>query len=194
MKGKQTALWILLAVAVLCGVAWEAAPLEDATRRFKRLPENGFGIRSKELPLLPDEKEILKNANVLRREYIFKGHPLTLTVIDGTRDRHAVHDPFYCIRGSGWEIVSESPLDVPGGTAKLLHVRKDGNDAEALIWFSDSQQRYPSAKKYWSQTTLRRLTFGWSSPEPVLVNLLSVGDKAVNWSRLIQEFPGLFEI
>lgn len=190
---QTTWIWIVLALAVVLGLVWELAPLQDAQVRVARIPSAGLGLSSTELPLLPAEKEILKKASVLRRQYSFKGNTLLLTVIDGTRDRHAVHDPFYCIRGSGWDIVSQNQLKVPGGEAKLIRVRKNGHEAEALVWFSDGHTRHPSASRYWWQTTLRRLSLGGSGPEPVLVNLQSASQKAVNWHDLIATFPGLFD-
>lgn len=194
MKNRQLWLWLWLALAVVCGIAWEAAPLEDASKRLARLPANGFGLKSQDLPLQPKEREILQHVNVVRREYQFKNHRFTLTAIDGTKDRQSVHDPFYCIRGSGWEIVNQSPIPLPGGEASLLHLRKDGVDAEAVIWFSDGRQRHSSARRYWWQTTLRRATLGLSSPEPVLVNLQSTSQQAINWRSVLHDFPGLFEL
>jgi hypothetical protein len=196
MNGSKTQklLWCVIVGALLCGVIWELAPLPNASSRMARLPQSGFGVSSVEVPLGPAEKEILKNAGVLRREYNLLGSSLLLTIIDGTNDRHAVHDPFYCIRGSGWEIVSENSFPIPGGEARLIRVRKNDHEAEAMVWFSDGRKRHPSASKYWWQTTLRRLSLGASGPEPVLVNLQASGPKAVNWHEVIARFPGLFDV
>ena len=52
--------------------------------------------------------------------------------MDGSQERHAIHDPLYGFRGAGWE-VSQSPLlSVPSGNARHLSLSKGTVSAEAL--------------------------------------------------------------
>jgi hypothetical protein len=190
---KQLWLWVVFGAAVVCGAIWQLYPLKDASDRLSKIPAQGFGFSSQALPLDGDEAKILRRANVVRRRYSLGKNSLVLTVIDGTGDRHAVHDPFYCIRGSGWDIISDNSFNIPHGEARLLRMRKNGRETEALVWFSDGLRRYPSASVYWKQTTLRRVTLGKSGEEPVLVNLQSMDGKPVNWSELVRFYQWLFE-
>ncbi|MEW6159418.1 MAG: exosortase-associated EpsI family protein [Verrucomicrobiota bacterium] len=181
-------------MAILLGLVWQFFPLADASHRLRLLPQAGVGITSVEVPLKSDEKQILRDATVIRRAYRMGGQPVLLTVIDGTRNRHAVHDPFYCLRGDGWQILSENPFGIRGGHARLIRITRDGQESEALVWFSDGRQRYGSATRYWWQTTLRRLSLGLSGDEPVLVNVQPVGKEIINWRQLIEQFPALTQI
>jgi hypothetical protein len=194
LKSRQGLwLWAAFACVVILGALWQFYPLQDAEARLSQIPREGLGFQGQDLSLTADEASILSNVHVIRRGYRFGSNRLILTVIDGTRNRHAVHDPFYCIRGSGWEILNNSLLSVKGGEARLIRMRKNRQETEALVWFSEGTKRYPSASRYWWKTTLRRLTLGHSGPEPVLVNLQAADGELINWSRIPHEYPWLFD-
>ncbi len=183
-----------VALAVALGLLWQFYPLPDASDRLGGISARGIGYESQPVDLRPEEAQILSKANVIRRIYRFQGQEFLLTVIDGTRDRHAVHDPLYCIRGEGWRVISQNAFALAGGEAKLIRISRDGHEAEALVWFSDGKRRYASPVRYWWSTTLRRLTFGRSSAEPVLVRLQTTHDNVVNWRRVADQFPPLARI
>lgn len=188
---KRKLLWCGLASALVLGMVWEFVPLADAQARLKTISTQGIGYSGRDVPLTDTEGEILREANVLRRLYDFDGQPFLLTIIDGTNDRHAVHDPLYCIRGAGWTVISENPFPMRRGSGRLVRMERDGVEAEALIWFSDGRRSHASPSQYWWQTTVRRLTLGMSGEEPVLVVAQSYDGNIVNWRRLVNEFPPL---
>lgn len=193
-KRSQFWLWAGLISAILLGLLWQYAPLADASSRIKELPLSGIGYRGKDVPLEPFEQEFFKDVTVLKRVYEVNGKYFFITVLDGTDNRHVVHDPYYCFRGGGWDIVREKPFPIPGGTASKLLIEKDGEQREALFWFSDGKERYSSPLKYWLQTSLRRLTLGLSGGEPLLIVVQPLTNEPVDWNAFKQHFSRLFEV
>lgn len=184
----------LFAISLLFTFLWQYFPLEDASDRLKSLPLQGAEYKGVAIPLAGYEAEFLGQANVLKRFYYTSKYNFYLTVIDGTYQRNIVHDPYYCLRGDGWSIDEKKDFPLWNGNANLLRMSKGQQIREILFWFSDGQQQFSSPLTYWIQTSLRRITFGLYSAEPVLIFMESSHDAAVNWEELIQELPALKEI
>lgn len=187
-------LWIFLACAVLVGMLWQFYPLPDALKRMNALPLWGEGYIGKDVPLTPFEQSFFKDVNVIKRIYNVKGQDFFITALDGTHNRHIVHDPYYCFKGTGWTILSERPLHLPHGEATILEISKGEEKKEALFWFSDGKAPYSSAIKYWWQATLRRMTLGLSGQEPILVIVQPLHNKPVDWDKFQQQFQALFKL
>ena len=195
MSGWQKkALWIGLGLAVTLQVLWTDFPLSHGQSRLKCFPVSGMGFESQSLPLTPAERATFGGTDMTKRLYRFGHEQFIVLVIDGSRDRHAVHDPLYCFRGAGWRVLVRETLHVTGGEAQLVRLSKKGAQTEALYWFSDGSHRYISPLRYWWQTTLRRLTLGYSGGEPVLVIIQPVDTDIVNWSNLVKNFWPAFEV
>ncbi len=186
-------LWIGLTVAVVLSLAWEFIPLSDASARLEKLPVQGLGFAGRDVPLSETEAAVYKSARVMKRLYQVGKERVVLVAIDGSRDRHAVHDPLYCFHGAGWSVAASRDIAVSGGNAKLLTLKKNDRTAEAMFWFSDGTERHTSALRYWLQTTLRRLSLGRSGEEPLLVILQPLTGTALQWDRLLVRFPLPFE-
>ncbi|MEI8288824.1 MAG: exosortase-associated EpsI family protein [Verrucomicrobiota bacterium] len=182
----------LLAAAALA-LAWDLVPLSDAQNRVARLDSAGLGFASREMTLNETEKSIFGAAQVVKRVYRAGRENLVVVIIDGTHNRHAVHDPTYCFRGAGWTIAGERPLTLPGGTGRILSLHKGSETREVVFWFSDGRDRHATVTRCWWQTSLRRLTFGASSPATVLVLVQPLESSRFNWERLPSQLPGLFE-
>ena len=187
-------LWIALCLAIFLGALWQFYPIPSASDRMARLPLYGVAYTGKDIELNSFEEIFFKNVNVVKRVYKIGGQNLFVTALDGTRNRHLVHDPYYCFRGSGWEVVSEKPLQIPGGVASLVNLKNDKESKEAIFWFSNGKEHYSSPLKYWWETVLRRLTLGRSGPEPILILVQPLNDEKVDWSQLAVQFPELFTI
>lgn len=177
-------IWIGLTTAILLGVLWDYYPLPSAAERLHELRASGPNFSSHDLTLTPTEREVLAKAQVIHRRYQFEGRTIFVTVIDGTENRHAVHDPGYCFQGAGWAVLRKEALRIPGGQAQCLTVQRKSETMDAAYWFSDGHQRHTSFPRYWWQTTLRRITLGRSGPEPVLVVLQS-NDRELDWPKLM---------
>jgi hypothetical protein len=196
MRDKRAAaLWIVLGLAVVLGLLWQFVKLPDADLRIHQLPMQGVGFTGYDLPLSEDELKFFANVNMVKRVYQVGDQRYFIYVLDGTHNRHAVHDPTYCFRGSGWEVVSQKPFPVEGGMGALYQLVKGKERKDALLWFSDGKERFASPFEYWWKTTLRRLTLGRSGPEPVLIVIQPLkATEDTNWNKLLQQFPELSKI
>lgn len=186
-------IWCGLSAAIFLGGLWDFYPLPSAEVRLKQVRASGPNFSSQDLALTSSEQAVLAKAKVIHRRYEFEGHTVFVTVIDGTENRHAVHDPGYCFRGAGWVVCGKESLRVPGGSAECFKVRRNTETMDAVYWFSDGSQRHTSFPRYWWQTTLRRLTLGRSGPEPVMVVLQS-NDREPDWPTLVPKMIRAFSL
>jgi len=186
-------LWIALALALILSLVWQFTPLRDASARLNAIPLRGFAYTGRDLPLEDVERSIYQPARVVKRIYEVGRQQMIMVAIDGSRNRHAIHDPTFCFRGAGWVISNGRQIPVPGGYAKLLSLRKDGRTVEVMYWMSDGRTRYASALRYWWQTTLRRITLGHSGEEPILFVLQPAHGESLDWDSLLEQFPELVE-
>jgi hypothetical protein len=181
VRRRRAGLWAVIGVAMACGALWAMYPLPDAARRLQSVPRSGAGFSSTDITLTPTELQALGRVNLIHRQYQVENQSFYTTIIDGTKDRHAVHDPRYCFQGAGWNVLAERKLDLPGGEANWVRATQGDREVQALFWFSDGKTRYTSVLRYWWQTTLRRMTLGRSGAEPVLVVLQSFGREQPDW-------------
>lgn len=193
MTGARN-LWFFLAFALGLGILWQFVPLSNAQGRIHQLPLKGLGYQGKEIALDDFEKEFFKEVEVTKRLYEVGDAHLFLSIIDGTNNRHVVHDPYFCFAGAGWRVGQERVLLSPQGEIKKILLTKGDNQKEVLFWFSDGNVHFTSPIKYWMLATLRRLTLGASGEEPVLIILQSVNQDDVNWARVQKNFEPLFGI
>jgi hypothetical protein len=191
MNRSVKLLWLAFAILVPIGLLWQYYPLTDASSRIDRFPRRSAWVESHDLPLTDGEKAIFSGVTIIKRLVLAGDDRAVVTVIDGTENRHAVHDPVFCFRGAGWEVTDQETVALSNGKARLVHLRQGPDKAEALYWFSDGARQFERPMLYWWKTSLRRLTFGASGMEPVLVILTSAGEPLVNWPRLLKEWPEL---
>lgn len=114
------------------------------------------------------------------------GGNVVMTVIDGTGNRHAVHDPAYCFSGAGWKILSRSPITLSSGTATHVLLKKENQESQAFWFFDDKKTQFTSPLEYWMKSAMRRATLGWSGAEPVLVTIQSIPGDTIKWERVRQ--------
>lgn len=191
MTSRSSLLWVFLAAGLLFGLVWEFHPLSDASERLRRLPCTAPGIESHDIALAPAEQINFSKTTVVRRVAMVRGDCVILTVVDGTRNRHAIHDPSFCFRGAGWEISSRNRIPMKNGEALQVHLHKGEGTAEALDRFSDGASQFSSPLLFWWKTALRRLSLGKSGPEPVLVILASAGASLPDWQEVLRAWPDL---
>lgn len=190
----RIALWACLFIAITLGLIWQFYPLPDAGQRINSLPLISSGYQGEDLPLTPVENDFFSGVNVIKRIYKVGSELFFITILDGTKNRHVVHDPYYCFKGSGWSIENKESIPVLNGEAELLKIKKNGETKQALFWFSDGVKNYTSPYEYWLQTTWRRLTLGDSGPEPVLIIVQPFNADAIDWKKLEKLMPELFSI
>jgi hypothetical protein len=167
-------------------------PLTDASARLNAFPLKGARYASREVPLDPAEIPVIGAARCIKRLCQTPTQRVLISIIDGTRNRHAMHDPEYCLRGSGWLSTARHSFAVPGGTACRLELKNDFLTSEAVFWFSDGESRHGSPAKVWLQSAARRLSFGQGGPAPVLILISpAIPGTSINWQALIEEMPEL---
>lgn len=191
---RQKFLWIFLICVVALGSLWQFYPLPSAQGRLNKLPLIGPQFEGKEIALTADEEKFFPNVNIIKRIYKLHDDYFFVTVLDGSNNRHVVHDPYYCFRGAGWSINAEHPFPVRNGMASLIDISKGDDHREALYWFSDGTSAYISPMRYWWQTTLRRVTLGHSGVEPILIMIQPMTKEHVDWNSVINALNPLFEI
>jgi len=180
-------LWILLIAAILLGSLWQFYPLPDARKRIDNLPLMGPGFVGQDVPLNDFEQSFFKGVYVLKRIYRVDGNYYFLTVLDGTHNRHVVHDPYYCFTGSGWQIDEARQISIENGTAEQLLLSKGAQNKTALFWFADGTRNFSSPWNYWLAATWRRLTLGASGQEPVLIMIQPLDSTTdVDWSKILK--------
>ncbi len=185
----QIGMWSLLGTCVVLGTLWRMIPLPDAEERLERLPATSGGLPSREAPFTESELRWLGDAHAIKRVYRLGNRDFLVTVIDGTRNRRAVHDPMYC-----WTILARTPLEFPGGTGTALRVVEEGVEKEILFWFSDGSRKHASPARFLLQATWRRATLGRLSDEPLLILVEPLDSATVNWYRVLDEFPWLLDL
>lgn len=194
IRWRRRALGVGVALAVIMGALWGFYPLADARARLDRVPARGARFESADLPLSEMERTVFSRVSLLHRRYVLDGRPFYLTVIDGTRDRHVVHDPRYCFQGAGWQVTNEKKLPLAQGHATWLTTTQAGEEAQVVYWFTDGVHRHSSAPKYWWQTTLRRMTLGRAGAEPLLVVLQSSGAAQPNWTSAVNDVIAILQL
>ncbi len=192
---KELFLGIALLAAIFLGCLWQFYPLPNAKARLAKLPMNGENFKGKKVPLVDWEKQVFGKVNLLKRVYEVDGELFFLTAIDGTNNRNVVHDPLYCFKGGGWDIVSRKPFKLGAkGEGMLVHIQKGLQQRDALVWFSDDQLRFYSVYEYWLQTMLRRLTLGRSGSEPVLIMIQPLEARPLDYNKIFKQFPELLNL
>lgn len=192
-KKSHKLLWTLLAICLLLGAAWQFYPLPTAQGRFNRIPIVGPAFTGQEVPLSANEEKFFNHVNLIKRVYKVDDREFFITMLDGSHNRHVVHDPYYCFRGGGWSIDNAKPFKLPLGEAKLVEISKNDVKREALYWFSDGKENFTSPMRYWWDTTLRRVSLGASGQEPILIMVQPLDDKNVDWNKVINILEPVFK-
>ena len=161
--------WLILAAAALLVVGWNRVPLGDAADRLARLPAASSGLAVRNIPLSDAERSALGPAHVVRRRYSSASGSFVVTIIDGTANRHALHDPAFCLRGAGWQVLTDAPATTARGPARRLTLTRGDESQELLTWYSDGRSTFARPAEAWIRTALRRLSFGHSGSPVIAV-------------------------
>ena len=191
---KQGVLLSGAVLSMLMIVLWKLIPISTAEDRLKRIPLSGMRFHGIDVEVSPEEKQHLGEASILKRIYRFDGRKYWLTVVDGSKNRKAVHDPSYCYHGDGQQVDTDSKVDLGDGSGRVIRVQRNRGGFEQLTWFSDGETQYDGFLKYRLATAMRKLTFGKSGAEPVfvMVRTNAAPGEIVDWSGPAQEwFPQL---
>ena len=187
---KPLAIGVVVVGGVLTASAfWLGTP--QSTSHLQNLPQQGLLYTSAPLPLSSGESHHLRSVDVVKRRYRVPSATFDLLAIDGSANRHAVHDPTFCHRGDGWEIVSRQSLPLPRGEALWVRYRRGDESTQCVYWFTNAATQTPNTWWFWAAASWRRLTAGRSGCEPVLVVLQPAADVAPDWTLVFRECPAL---
>ena len=180
--------WILVPVCLWMMFSWRRTEIPDARQRLESIPIQTSLARGRDLPLSADEQRRLGGAFVLKREYVIANRIFRLTIIDGSQNRNAVHDPAYC-----WMVSDRRDIALPDGVASAVTRRDGAASRQAIYWFSDGSDRHASILKFWMNASLKNAGIGSNSNADVMV-LLEAGDgEPVNWYRVLDLFPDVLK-
>jgi len=193
-RTSETTLWVTLFSALFLGILWQFYPLPDAEERFQNLPLKGVYYDGYNVALTPFEDNFFQKVNIIKRYYEIQKQKFFVTILDGTHNRHVVHDPYYCLTGSGWKLTDKNEFKLDNGNAIQIKLAKGDQQREALFWFSDGNTQYGSPFRYWIQTTLRRISLGATGEEPVLIMIQPIETTEVDWENVKKDFPQLFKM
>ncbi|MGD7652024.1 MAG: exosortase-associated EpsI family protein [Verrucomicrobiales bacterium] len=187
MKRKSIIIWTLCAVAAITALIWPMLPLAESPDRLANMPLDGPDFQSHQVDLSNADREFLGGANAVQRLVRLRtGGNLVMTVVDGSGNRHAVHDPTYCLAGGGWQVREKHTVALHSGSAVWIAMHKDSESMEALWFFDDGSSQFTSPLSYLARTSLRRATLGHSGPEPLLVMLKALPGEPIDWNRVRQ--------
>lgn len=182
---KKRVLWCLFALTVVLTFVWPRIPLPSSSARLAAIPASGPDFRARRVEISPADRRLLGNAEAA--QYLVTTHNggrVLLTLIDGTRNRHAVHDPTYCFVGNGWEITRKEKVNIPLGQASWISLANKDLRSDAMWFFDNGSKQFESSLEYWLESALRRLTLGKSGAEPIFVSLRSIPGDTVDWDRV----------
>lgn len=184
---KRVLLSILCGASAIIALFWPMLPMADDDDRLATISMDGPDFQSRPLPLSDADKSFLAGAKAIQRIVQTRhGSLIILSVIDGSGNRHAVHDPAYCLAGGGWSIRAQEEVALSSGAANRILMEKDGETMEAMWFFDDGQTQFASPIEYWWRASLRRVTRGQSGSEPVLVMLRVPPGGQADWKHVRQ--------
>lgn len=184
---KRILLWSALIIAIVITIVWPMIPMPNAEARLAAIPKSGPEFEAHPVELSAADLNFLGKARAVQYMIALRsGAQLMLTVIDGSKNRHAVHDPSYCFSGAGWSISKKDTIKLGSGEANWVSLVNGEQRNEALWFFDDGTHQFTSPLEYWLATSSRRVTLGRSGAEPVLVTLRGISDKPIDWNRVRQ--------
>src|SRR3954464_14867930 len=84
--------WLVIGLSIACGAAWSYHPLSGAGDRLACVPLTMNEFKGIDVALTERELKVLGSVDVVHRKYTDGNRSIFLTLVDGSRDRHAVHD------------------------------------------------------------------------------------------------------
>ena len=100
------------------------------------LNDSNVDFPGRALEISESEQQLLGGAHAEKRLYLIDGEAWVFTMIDGSGNRHAVHDPMYCFVGDGWNVFDKQDASLPRGEGRHVKLNKAEKKLEVLYWFS----------------------------------------------------------
>lgn len=186
--------WVIVLFVIAATFAFKVNATSQQHSALDDIPVSGYGYDGRALEFSQAERVFLGNAEAIKHEYSQASYRLIVVVVDGSNNRHAVHDPIFCLRGAGYETTGQAAFPIINGHGQLVSLAKGPTKQEVAYWFTNGEQRYTSFSRYLAESALNRLTLGKLGQQPKMVTVYSVGERIPNWSSLLDRFPVLLDI
>ena len=190
-KGSRK--WLLLSLVLLLGLGWRALPFQAPSPLAQTLPPDGPGFDSRPVEMATEEAERLKDFELERRIYRVKGERFLVSIMRSRGGGHRLHDPMYCLVGSGWSVVEQVDVELPGGSARRVRLMNAGQSLELLHWYASGNDRYTSSLRSRWRSALASMSRG-RVQAPVLVAvqwLPEEGGAEAPWDHIIPNWTPL---
>lgn len=194
MKKPKSYLALVILVLGLFALALDSYKLSNGQERVQRIPTYGPGFALRPLPAQADDAALFGKAQVHRFTLACRQGNFLLTIIDGTDNRHAIHDPVYCVSGAGWQVTEEQEIKTSHGRVKALRLNKQGRETHLLYFFADGERHWTSPTRTWLGQAARRASLGTTSEAILLVELQPYQKTKPNWVELVHTLPVLTEL
>ena len=186
--------WTIVLFVMVATFVFKVNATDQQHSDLNDIPISGYGYDGRALEFSQAERAFLGKAEAIKHEYSQTGYRLVVVVVDGSNNRHAVHDPIFCLRGAGYETTGRQDFPIINGHGQLVSLAKGSIKQKVAYWFSNGEQRYTSFTRYLAESALNRLTLGTLGQQPKMVTVYSVGERIPNWSSLLDRFPVLMDI
>ena len=186
-------MWTTIFIIFIGVLVLRVLTLPPQLERLDSLPLKGATFEGEPLQLTQQEGQYLGSAEAVKRLYKLGSDRFVVAVIDGTRNRDAVHNPELCFQGEGYTIIKERSLPMRGGEAKVLIMKKAEEVRELAYWYTTGTSRHSSPLKQRIQSTLHHLSLVGHTNEPFLV-IVESASTGTNWNAVLSAFPELSQI
>ncbi|PHS14100.1 MAG: hypothetical protein COA78_06060 [Blastopirellula sp.] len=173
---------VLLAISITLGINSQSN--KQISNILSNVKKQGEQLSLLPIDLSEEDLSLLGNAKAVRFQFKVNSHALSITVVDGTNNRHAVHDPSYC-----WTVLNRERIPVSNGYVVALTVIDAGRTRNVLYWYWDGEKRHASTGWYVLQSSLQRVSGGKLSIEPALILIEPAGQGELNWYDVLDSFP-----
>ncbi|MEM6823109.1 MAG: exosortase-associated EpsI family protein [Verrucomicrobiota bacterium] len=191
---KKWGLWAILIIAIVISTVAPFVQVKGQIALNGELPFKAPLVVGRLIPLEPIEQKMFSGAFVEKRLYQVAGAPVVVTLATAKTNRNAIHDPLFCYRGAGWNIIQESDVSTQEGKLRIVELLKEETRTSIAYWYSNGEIQYTSPIFYWFQTFLRRLTLGKASDEPWLIFVQSVEPNSRSLVKTLNYFPDLMKL
>jgi len=186
--------WLIILFVVLATFAFKIHATQQQHSSLHDVPVSGYGFDGRALEFSDAELAFLGKAEAIKHEYSQADYRLVVVVVDGSNNRHAVHDPIFCLRGAGYETTSNTEFPIINGHGQLISLANGSARQKVAFWFSNGEQRYTAFSRYLAESAINRLTFGAIGSQPKMITVYSTGGRIPNWSSILDRFPVLMDI
>lgn len=130
------------------------------------LPLTGSGFFAEDIGFTTAEATMLARVPVTKRRYIVDAQQVLVLAMDATANRHAIHDPTYCLQGAGWRVAVDEQRSVPAGHVRVVRAERasTGEVRRIVCFFRSGDQLYTTTARFLGDFVIARWWPGKTRP------------------------------